>query len=186
MWTWSATSAPAAGISVNVGTLIDKCHSRPREFPRSPDSDVSLEAFLEDAQSSRLLYGSPRRDSRPLVSGERSPPVPRVAANKIHFSFPFHRLSRLHSFYTTGIALCRCVSFSVPHMQLKREMFRIRRLGFALPVILRVNHRGKFGACPVCRCPGLRPPRILLSRRMEALNLILKRELQARIVAWHF
>src|SRR5208337_899815 len=34
-------------------------HSRRHEFPQSPGSDVSPAALLEDAQSSRLLYGSP-------------------------------------------------------------------------------------------------------------------------------
>ena len=36
----------------------------------------------------------------------------------------------------------------------------------------RVSHRGKFGSCPVCRSPGLRPPPKSSSKgRMEALNL---------------
>jgi hypothetical protein len=83
-----------------------------------------------------------------------------VRGNKstVFLSFP-QEVSWLHSFYTVAVQIDIALIFLVrqsAESQSVRCSESVPSKGSALPVIFsRVNHRGKIGACPVRRCPGL-------------------------------
>jgi len=95
--------------------------------------------------------------------------------NKAILFLPFpQEVSPLHSFYTTEPHFAVALIFPLPHSACSQSarcsesvLTRVQRCRW----FSRVNHRGKFGACPVCRCPGFAAStEIPLPRRMETPN----------------